>query len=65
LTGPEDGYEWAIARITELEVDLANAVSGIKRSQADNESLIANQADLEFHKGSGTAGSIYAYTYLI
>lgn len=46
MSGLDDGYELAITRITELEVDLANAVSGLKRSQADNESLIANQAEL-------------------
>lgn len=34
-----DSYEWAIARVTELEVDLGTAMTGLERAQADNQAL--------------------------
>lgn len=45
MVAPLDGYENVLCRNTELEVDLANAIAGLKRSQADNEILIGNQAN--------------------
>mmetsp|Transcript_105999 Transcript_105999/g.167361 ORF Transcript_105999/g.167361 Transcript_105999/m.167361 type:complete len:750 (-) Transcript_105999:88-2337(-) len=46
MSGADDGYAYAISRVTELEVDLASAMSGLKRAQDENESMMANQADL-------------------
>lgn len=39
MAADPDGYDWAIARVTELEVDLATAVAGLERSQADGAAL--------------------------
>lgn len=37
--GDNEGYEWALARIPELEVELAAAFSGLERAQSDNAAL--------------------------
>eukprot|EP00933_Yihiella_yeosuensis_P002473 TRINITY_DN10417_c7_g1_i1.p1 TRINITY_DN10417_c7_g1~~TRINITY_DN10417_c7_g1_i1.p1 ORF type:complete len:691 (-),score=227.91 TRINITY_DN10417_c7_g1_i1:160-2232(-) len=42
----EVSYEWAIARTTELEVDLAAACSGLERAQGDNVALREIHNDL-------------------
>eukprot|EP00929_Paragymnodinium_shiwhaense_P059842 TRINITY_DN2993_c0_g1_i1.p1 TRINITY_DN2993_c0_g1~~TRINITY_DN2993_c0_g1_i1.p1 ORF type:complete len:730 (-),score=293.83 TRINITY_DN2993_c0_g1_i1:308-2497(-) len=39
-------YGWALSRIPELEVDLASAVAGLERSQADNATLKDVHLDL-------------------
>lgn len=44
--GDNDGYEWALARIPELEVDLAAAFSGLERAQNDNAALRDIHTDL-------------------
>jgi len=46
IAATADGYEQAIARIPELEVDLASAVTSLERVQADNAALRGIQTDL-------------------
>eukprot|EP00747_Dinoflagellata_sp_TGD_P106182 gnl/TRDRNA2_/TRDRNA2_169786_c0_seq1.p1 gnl/TRDRNA2_/TRDRNA2_169786_c0~~gnl/TRDRNA2_/TRDRNA2_169786_c0_seq1.p1 ORF type:complete len:839 (-),score=181.25 gnl/TRDRNA2_/TRDRNA2_169786_c0_seq1:40-2523(-) len=45
-TQASDGYQWAIQRVTELEVDLASAVGGLERAQADGAALRDIHSDL-------------------
>lgn len=44
--GTPDGYEWALTRVTELEVHLASTMSEAERAQADSASLREIHQDL-------------------
>jgi len=44
--GGAGDYEWALAKIPQLEIDLAQAITGLERTQADNQALRDIHTDL-------------------